>query len=77
MTDIPRDAERLMNELPQDVLNEIHLEMILWSGHQFTQMGPNQPTEAQLGSFTNRSMDKHLELLRQAKVKFDSDRGAS
>ena len=29
---IPHDAERLMDELPQDVLNEIQLELVIFSG---------------------------------------------
>ena len=74
---IPHDAEYLMQMLPKEVLDAIEFEMIVWSGLEFIKMGPHEPTESQLRSFTNRSMDKHLQLLRQAKVKFDSDRGAS
>ena len=74
---IPHDAEYLMQMLPKEVLDAIEFEMIVWSGLEFIKMGPHEPTESQLRSFTNRSMDKHLQLLRQAKLKFDCDRGAS
>ena len=74
---IPHDVDHLTQMLPKNVLDAIELEMIMWSGLEFIKMGPHEPTESQLRGFTNRSMDKHLQLLRQAKVKFDSDRGAS
>ena len=74
---IPHNADHLMQMLPKNVLDAIELEMIIWSGLELIKMGPHEPTESQLRSFTNRSMDKHLQLLRQAKLKFDCDRGAS
>ena len=39
MIKIPNDAERLMNKLPQAVLDEIQVEMILWSGIAMMEMG--------------------------------------
>ena len=77
MTKIPDNAERLMNELPQDVLNEIQLDMILWSGHKFIEQGFTPKNKKQFKSYMKRFSDKQMSLLCEAKAKLDSDRGAS
>jgi hypothetical protein len=69
---IPHDAERLMNELPQDVLNEIQLEMVIFSGLSLIEMGPSEPSKKQIKKHMKRSMNKHIRLLREAKIKLDN-----
>lgn len=68
---IPHDAERLMDELPQDVLNEIQLEMVIFSGLSLIEMGPSEPSKKQIKKYLKRSMKEHIKLLRAAKVELD------
>jgi len=68
---IPHDAERLMNELPQDVLNEIQLEMVIFSGLSLIEMGPSEPSKKQIKKHMKRSMKEHIKLLRAAKIELD------
>tara|TARA_B110000091_G_scaffold199401_1_gene229179 strand:- start:102 stop:332 length:231 start_codon:yes stop_codon:yes gene_type:complete len=74
MIKIPHDAERLMNELPGDVLNEIQIEMVIFSGLSFLEMGPSEPSKKQLKRHMKHSMDRHIGLLRKAKIKLDKER---
>ena len=69
---IPHDAERLMDELPQDVLNEIQLELVIFSGLFYIDMGPSEPSEKQLKKHMQQTMNKHIGLLREAKIKLDN-----
>jgi len=68
---IPHDAERLMDELPQDVLNEIQLELVIFSGLSLIEMGPSEPSKKQIKKHLKRSMKEHIKLLRAAKVELD------
>ena len=72
---IPHDAERLMDELPQDVLNEIQLEMVIFSGLSLIEMGPWEPSKKQIKKHMKRSMKEHIKLLRAAKVELDKAGG--
>ena len=71
----PRDAERLMDELPQDVLNEIQLELVIFSGLSLIEMGPSEPSKKQIKKHMKRSMNEHIKLLRAAKVELDRSGG--
>ena len=71
---IPHDAERLMDELPQDVLNEIQLELVIFSGLSLIEMGPSEPSEEQIKKHMKRTMQKQIELLRKAKIKLNKER---
>jgi hypothetical protein len=75
MIKIPNDAERLMNKLPQAVLDEIQLEMILWSGIAMMEMDSREPSTKQFKKHMKRSMNKHIKLLRAAKVELDKSGG--
>lgn len=68
---IPHDAERLIDELPQNVLNEIELELIIFSGLSLIEMGPSEPSKKQIKKHLKRSMKEHIKLLRAAKVELD------
>lgn len=72
---IPHDAECLMNELPQDVLNEIQLEMVIFSGLSLIEMGPSEPSKKQIKKHMKRSMKEHIKLLHAAKVALDKSGG--
>ena len=72
---IPYDAERLMDELPQDVLNEIQLELVIFSGLSLIEMGPSEPSKKQIKKHMKRSMNEHIKLLRAAKVELDKSGG--
>tara|TARA_B100000767_G_scaffold168154_1_gene157484 strand:+ start:318 stop:545 length:228 start_codon:yes stop_codon:yes gene_type:complete len=71
---IPHDAERLMDELPQDVLNEIQLELVIFSGLSPIEMGPSEPSKKQIKKHMKRTMQKQIELLRKAKIKLNKER---
>jgi hypothetical protein len=71
---IPHDAERLMDELPQDVLNEIQLELVIFSGLYLIEMGPSEPSKKQIKKHMKRTMQKQIELLRKAKIKLNKER---
>jgi hypothetical protein len=72
---IPHDAERLMDELPQDVLNEIQLELVIFSGLSLIEMGPSEPSKKQIKKHMKRTMNEHIKLLRAAKVELDKAGG--
>ena len=72
---IPHDAERLMDELPQDVLNEIQLELVIFSGLSLIEMGPSEPSKKQIKKHMKRSMNEHIKLLRAAKVELEKSGG--
>jgi hypothetical protein len=72
---IPHDAERLMDELPQDVLNEIQLELVIFSGLSLIEMGPSEPSKKQIKKHMKRTMNEHIKLLRAAKVELDKSGG--
>ena len=71
---IPHDAERLMDELPQDVLNGIQLELVIFSGLSLIEMGPSEPSKKQIKKHMKRTMQKQIELLRKAKIKLNKER---
>jgi len=71
---IPHDAERLMDELPQDVLNEIQLELVIFSGLSLIEMGPSELSKKQIKKHMKRTMQKQIELLRKAKIKLNKER---
>ena len=71
---IPHDAERLMDELPHDVLNEIQLELVIFSGLSLIEMGPSEPSKKQIKKHMKRTMQKQIELLRKAKIKLNKER---
>tara|TARA_B100000780_G_scaffold132626_1_gene93010 strand:+ start:51 stop:278 length:228 start_codon:yes stop_codon:yes gene_type:complete len=71
---IPHDAERLMDELPQDVLNEIQLELVIFSSLSYIDMGPSEPSKKQIKKHMKRTMQKQIELLRKAKIKLNKER---
>ena len=75
MIKIPHDAERLMHQLPQEILDEIQLELLFWTGPALIEMGPTEPTEKPMKKFMEQSVIKHVELLRKAKAKLDKERG--
>ena len=68
---IPHDAERLIDELPQNILNEIELELIIFSGRSLIEMGPSEPSKKQIKKHMKRSMKEHIKLLRAAKIELD------
>ena len=72
---IPHDAERLIDELPQNVLNEIELELIIFSGLSLIETGPSEPSKKQIKKHMKRSMKEHIKLLRAAKVELDKAGG--
>ena len=75
MIKIPHDAEQLTQKLPQEILDEILIEMVIWEGLAFVEMGTSKLTKKQIKKSIEQSMIKHVELLREAKAKLDKKRG--
>ena len=69
---IPHDAERLMDELPQAILDEIQFEMIIFSGLSFLEMGSSEPSKKQFKNHMQQTMNKHIGLLKKAKNKLNN-----
>ena len=75
MLKLPHDAERLIKELPKDVLDSIELELVISSGLSLLEIGQSEPSKKQLKKHMERTMKKHIRLLREAKIKLDKERG--
>lgn len=71
----PGDVLRIMDEIPKSFLYEVQLRMVLWSGLEFIKMGPKQPSNKKLAEFSDRSHDKFVALLRDAKRRHYQDTG--
>jgi hypothetical protein len=71
----PQDVLRIMDELPQSLLDEVQMTMVMWSGLEFIKMGPKQPSEKAFSQFMDRSHDKFVALLRDAKRRHDQVTG--
>ena len=69
MIKTPHDAESLMDELPQDVLDQIQLELLISSGLSIIEMGQSSLSKKQLKKHMKRTMREHIRLLREAKIK--------
>ena len=72
---IPRDVEHLMDELPQAILDEIQLEMVIFSGLSLIEMGSSEPSKKQIKKHIKRSRRERIKLLRAAKVELDKSGG--
>ena len=55
--------------------NTIQLELIIFSGLSLIEMGPAEPSKKQFKKHMRRSMKKHIELLRAAKIELDKAGG--
>tara|TARA_B110000503_G_C6761346_1_gene255565 strand:- start:130 stop:360 length:231 start_codon:yes stop_codon:yes gene_type:complete len=75
MIKIPHDAESLMDELPQAILDEIQLELIIFSGLSLIEMGPSEPSKKQIKKHMKRSMKEYIKFFRAAKVELDKAGG--
>ena len=75
MIKIPHDAEQLTQKLPQEILDKIQLQMLLWTIPALVEMGPMQLTKKQMKKFMKRSLNERIKLLRAAKDKLEKERG--
>jgi hypothetical protein len=66
---IPCDALMIMDTLPQDALDDIQMQLVLFSTLEAAKMGPKQPSKRELARLLNRTAEKHVQLLRIAKAK--------
>ena len=70
----PRDVLKIMDEIPKSFLDEIQINMVIWSGLEFVKM-PKQPSGKTLSKLMDRSHDNFVALLRDAKRRHDQDTG--
>ena len=75
MIKTPHDAESLMDELPQDVLDQIQLELLISSGLSIIEMGQSSLSKKQMKKHMKRTMGEHIRLLREAKIKSNKTGG--
>ena len=66
MKNPPQDLLDIMDELPQSVLDEIHLKLMLCSFLEYLKLGPKQPTYKAFEGQMNKLFHIHEELLRDA-----------
>ena len=75
MKKILEEITELGEELPSEIIDEIQIKMVVWSGREFIKLGVDKPSETQIELIVKRSFDKFLELLRDAKSILDETRG--
>ena len=63
MIKIPHDAEQLTQKLPQEILDKIQLQMLLWTIPALVEMGPKQLTKKQMKKFMKRSLNERIDLI--------------
>ena len=71
MKTLPPDVETLMEELPQEVIDEIQLKLVVFSSLDAMRMGPKQPTPTELFAMLDRTGHEQVRLLRLAKDELD------
>ena len=63
MRRLARSIERLSKEVPQKVLDEMQFEALLWAGPEWLELGPDQPSEAQMSTMLEKSLKAQVKRL--------------
>ncbi len=63
MRRLTRRLERLSEGVPQEVLDEMQFEALLWSGPEWVKLGPGQPSEAQVLTLFEKSFEAQIKRL--------------
>ncbi len=64
MRRLTRRLERLSEGVPQEVLDEMQFEALLWSGPEWVKLGPGQPSEAQMSTMLEKSFEAQIQRLQ-------------
>ncbi len=60
---LTRRLERLSEGVPQEVLEAMQVEGVLWAGPEWIKLGPGQPSEAQMSTMLEKSFEAHIRRL--------------
>ena len=63
MRKLTRRIERLSAGVPQEVLDEMQFEALLWAGPEWVKLGPGQPSEAQVSTLFEKSFEAQIKRL--------------
>ncbi len=63
MRKLTQRIERLSAGVPQEVLDEMQFEALLWSCPEWIKLGPGQPSEAQMSTMLEKSFEAHIRRL--------------
>ena len=63
MRKLTQRIERLSAGVPQEVLDEMQFEALLWSGPEWVKLGPGQPSEAQVSTLFEKSFEAQIQRL--------------
>lgn len=64
MRRLTRRLEKLSEGVPQEVLDEMQFEALLWSGPEWVKLGPGQPSEAQMSTMLEKSFKAQIQRLQ-------------
>ncbi len=65
---IPPDVLLLTDTLPKSVLDDIQIQLVIFSGLYAIGLGPKQPRDEDLIHMLNKTTEKYIQLLRAAGV---------
>jgi hypothetical protein len=65
---IPKDVEEIFDQLPQHVLAEIQIQMMIFSGLQAIKLA-QQPNRQERKRYIRKNENEYLRLIREAQVK--------
>jgi hypothetical protein len=63
MRKLTQRIELLSAGVPQEVLDEMQFEALLWSGPEWVKLGPGQPSEAQVSTLFEKSFEAQIQRL--------------
>lgn len=56
-------VEILSRGVPQDVLDEMQIQGVVWAASEWLKLGPKEPSQAKLADLYNRSFEAQIERL--------------
>jgi hypothetical protein len=65
---IPKDVEEIFDQLPQHVLVDIQVQMVMFSGLQSLKL-TRQPNSRELKRYTRKNENEYFRLIRKAGAK--------
>jgi hypothetical protein len=63
MRRLTRSIESLSEGVPQKVLDAMQIEGVLWAGPEWLKLGSGQPSEAQMSTMLEKSLEAQIKRL--------------
>ena len=63
MRRLTRSIDRLSEGVPQNVLDAMQTEGVLWAGPEWLKLGPSEPSQEQINDLMNRSLEAQIQRL--------------